>query len=102
MAWSCARGMRVVTKLRLYVTGETPTAKQVVARIREILETYEEYELEVLDVFEHPEQAFDDMVTVTPTLVRVLPLPIRRLIGDLGNRERVLAGLEIVRDEQEG
>ena len=53
------------------------------------------YTLEVLDVFEHPETAYEDMILATPTLIKILPEPVRRIVGDLSNRERVLAGLEI-------
>ncbi len=82
-------------KLRLYVTGSTPTAQRSIDNLHELLhENYEgEYELEVLDVFEHPEAAFENAVFVTPTLTRILPPPVIRIIGDLSNRERVLAGL---------
>ena len=85
-----------MTKLRLYVTGHTPTADAVVAKIRAIMDTDGEYELEVVDVFQFPDKAYDDMVLATPTLIRVLPTPIRRLVGDLSDRERVLAGLEVI------
>jgi circadian clock protein KaiB len=82
-------------KLRLYVTGSTPTAERSIDSLHKMLsETYgDAYELEVLDVFEHPEAAFEDAVFATPTLTRVLPPPAIKIIGDLGNRERVLAGL---------
>jgi circadian clock protein KaiB len=82
-------------KLRLYVTGSTPTSQRSIDSLHELLrDRYaDQYELEVFDVFEHPEAAFEDAVFVTPTLTRILPPPVIRLIGDLSNRERVLAGL---------
>jgi circadian clock protein KaiB len=88
----------LVIKLRLYLTGNTPTSRQVVSNLREMLDTGAEYQLEVVDVFEYPEQALDDMVLATPTLIKVLPPPVRRLVGDLSERERVLAGLELLGD----
>ncbi|MFH2098001.1 MAG: circadian clock KaiB family protein, partial [Pseudomonadota bacterium] len=83
--------------LKLYVTGMTPTARNLVDRLRAILEEAIEdhYDLEVLDVLEHPESAYDDMILATPTLIRSLPPPVRKLVGDLSDQERVLAGLEI-------
>lgn len=82
-------------KLRLYVTGRTPTAEAIIAKIRESMATHGDYTLEVLDMFAEPERAIDDSVLATPTLLKVLPLPVRQLVGDLRDRERILAGLEI-------
>lgn len=89
-----------MVKLKLYVTGNTPTSEQVVAKIREIMvvDAQQDFELEVVDIFDDPEQAINDAVLATPTLLKVLPLPVRRLVGDLKDRERVLAGLELLGD----
>ena len=54
------------------------------------------YDLEVIDIYQHPEQAQPEQIVVTPTLVKKLPLPVRKLIGDLSDQERVLVGLDIV------
>ena len=87
-------------KLRLYVTGQTPTSRALTDQLHALFqqEYPDRYHLEVLDIFEHTESAMADDVMVTPTLMRMLPMPVRRLIGDLGNRERVLAGLSIESD----
>ena len=84
--------------LRLYVTGTTPRSVRAIQNIRAICEEklHGCYDLEVVDIYQHPERAKPEQVVVTPTLVRTLPLPVRRLIGDLSNAERVLVGLDIV------
>src|SRR6185312_11045195 len=84
--------------LRLYVTGTTPRSARAIQNIRAICEEklHGRYDLEVIDIYQHPEQAKPEQVVVTPTLVKQLPLPVRRLIGDLSNAERVLVGLDLV------
>jgi circadian clock protein KaiB len=84
--------------LRLFVTGTTPRSARAIQNIRAICEEklHGRYDLEVVDVYQHPEQARPDQIVVTPTLVRKLPLPVRKLIGDLSDEERVLVGLDIV------
>ena len=84
--------------LRLYVTGTTPRSARAIQNIRAICEEKLQgcYDLEVVDIYQHPERAKPEQVVVTPTLVRNLPLPVRRLIGDLSDAERVLVGLDIV------
>jgi circadian clock protein KaiB len=84
--------------LRLYVTGTTPRSARAIQNIRAICEEKLQgrYDLEVVDIYRHPEQAKPEQVVVTPTLVKKLPLPVRRLIGDLSSAERVLAGLDLV------
>ena len=84
--------------LRLYVTGTTPRSARAIQNVRAICEEklHGRYELEVIDIYQHPEQAKPEQVVVTPTLVKKLPLPVRRLIGDLSNADRVLIGLDIV------
>ena len=82
--------------LRLYVTGTTPRSARAIHNIRAICEEKLQgrYELEVIDIYQHPEQA--KQVVVTPTLVKSLPLPVRKLIGDLSDAERVLVGLDVL------
>lgn len=84
--------------LRLFVTGSTPRSARAIQNIRAICEEKlpGRYELVVIDIYQHPEQARPEQIVVAPTLVKTLPLPIRRIIGDLSNKERVLVGLDLV------
>jgi len=83
--------------LRLYVSGMTPRSTEAVAAIKAICEEHlpGRYELEVIDVYRNPQQAKSEQILAAPTLVKQLPLPLRRLIGNLSNKERVLAGLDL-------
>ena len=83
--------------LRLFVTGKTPRAELAIANLRKICEEElkGEYELEIIDVLEHPELAEEERILATPTLVKQLPPPLRRVIGDLTNKEKVLFGLAV-------
>jgi circadian clock protein KaiB len=84
--------------LRLFVTGTTPRSARAIQNIRAICEEKlcGRYDLEVIDIYQHPEQAGPAQIVVTPTLVRTLPLPVRKLIGDLSDHERVLVGLDLL------
>lgn len=82
--------------LRLYVTGSTPASEEAIHNLRKLLEDFEyAYELEVIDILENPQLAEDEKVIATPTLIKELPPPVRRLIGDLSDREEVLLGLDL-------
>jgi circadian clock protein KaiB len=83
--------------LKLYVTGGSPRTQTALANLRRICDEdlRHEYEIEVIDVHEHPELAERDRILATPTLIKQLPPPLRRLIGDLSDREKVLLGLEV-------
>ena len=83
--------------LRLFVTGMTPRSTDAIARIKAICEEYLEgrYELEVVDIYQQPEAARVEQIVATPTLVKKLPPPLRRLVGDLSDKRRVLLGLDI-------
>lgn len=83
--------------LCLFVTGMTPRSTEAIESIKAICEELlaGRYELTVVDIAEHPTMARDEQIIAVPTLVRSLPLPRRRLIGDLGNRDRLLLGLGI-------
>ena len=72
-------------KLKLYITGRTPRSVRLIEQLREMSERRfrGKYTLDVLDIFEHPESAYEDTVIATPTLIRTRPGPIRRIIGDL-------------------
>jgi circadian clock protein KaiB len=82
--------------LRLYVTGITSRSQVEIGKVREICEQdlHGFYELEV--VYEQPDSAHQEQVSAVPTLLKRLPSPLKRLIGDLSNKERVVVGLEIV------
>ncbi len=84
-------------KLKLYITGQTPGSEKLLSEIKAMFDRNcgGKYSLEVYDIFEHPENAYDDMILATPTLIKILPEPVRKIVGDLSNRERVLAGLEL-------
>jgi circadian clock protein KaiB len=84
--------------LRLFVTGSTPNSVRAIQNIQTFCEErlHGRYELSVIDIYQHPEQIKREEIVVTPTLLRMLPLPIRRLIGDLSKPDRLLAGLDIV------
>lgn len=83
--------------LRLYVTGMTPRSAEAIARIKNICEEYlsGRYELEVIDVYQQPALAKGEQIIAAPTLIKRLPLPLRRLVGDLSNKQRVLLGLDL-------
>jgi circadian clock protein KaiB len=85
-------------KLRLFITGSTPRSTRAIENMRRICEENLEgkYDLEIIDVYEHPEATRELQVVATPTLVKILPEPLRRIIGDLSDKERVLAGLNIM------
>jgi circadian clock protein KaiB len=83
--------------LRLFVTGSSPRAQVAIANLRRICEQElrGQYELEIIDVLEHPELAENDKILATPTLIKQLPPPLRKVIGDLSDKEKVLLGLEL-------
>ena len=84
-------------KLRLFVTGSTPRSARAIANMRKICEEnlHGRYDLEVVDVYENPDATRELQIVATPTLVKILPEPLRRIIGDLSDKERVLAGLNL-------
>ncbi len=84
--------------LFLYISGTTPKAKRAIRNIKNICEEYLKgrFDLEVIDIRQHPEVAITEDIMPTPTLVRKLPPPLRKLIGDLSDREHVLVGLDIM------
>ncbi len=83
--------------LRLYVAGQTPRSVTAFNNLKEICEEYlkGQYHIEVVDLMDNPTLARGDQILAVPTLVRKLPQPIRKIIGDLSNTERVLVGLDI-------
>ena len=87
--------------LKLYVAGNTPNSMRALKTLRNILETefLGVYALKVIDVLKNPQLAEEDKILATPTLAKILPPPVRRIIGDLSDRERVLIGLDLLYDE---
>lgn len=83
--------------LTLYVTGTSPRAKVAIENLNRICsqELDGRYELEIVDVLENPQRAEDERILATPTLIKQLPPPLRRVIGDLSDKEKVLLGLEV-------
>ncbi|MFL5240806.1 MAG: circadian clock KaiB family protein [Gemmataceae bacterium] len=84
--------------LRLFVTGLTERSTQAVATVRAICEQRlpGRYDLEIIDLYQEPDRAKGEQIIAAPTLLKKTPLPLRRLIGDLANEERVLRGLDLV------
>lgn len=84
-------------ELRLYVAGQTPKSLQAFANLKRICEEHlaGKYRIEIIDLIENPTLASGDQILAIPTLVRKLPEPIKKIIGDLSNTERVLIGLDL-------
>ena len=87
--------------LKLYVAGNTPNSMRALNTLRQILESEFKgvYALKVIDVLKSPQLAEEDKILATPTLSKILPPPVRRIIGDLSDREKVLIGLDLLYDE---
>ena len=87
--------------LKLYVAGNTANSVRALNTLREILESEFKgvYALKVIDVLKRPQLAEEDKILATPTLSKILPPPVRRIIGDLSDREKVLIGLDLLYDE---
>ena len=83
--------------LRLYVTGSTPQSVRAITNIKKICEEHLKgrYDLELIDLFQKPNLAKGEQIIAAPTLIKKLPLPLRRIIGDMSNLERVLFGLDL-------
>jgi circadian clock protein KaiB len=87
--------------LKLYVAGNTPNSIRALKTLNDILEQDFQgvYALKVIDVLKNPQLAEEDKILATPTLAKVLPPPVRKIIGDLSDRERVLIGLDLLYEE---
>jgi circadian clock protein KaiB len=99
---SAADTARKKFMLRLYVAGSTPRSAQAILDAQNLCERHLDgsFKLEVIDIYQRPALARDEQIVAVPTLVRRLPEPLRKLVGDLSNAERVLIGLDLlVRDE---
>lgn len=88
--------------LRLFVAGMSPRSINAIESIRKISEENLKgrYELEVIDIFQQPQYAKTEQLLAAPTLIKKLPLPLRKLIGDMSNKERILVGLDLVPKKQ--
>ncbi len=84
--------------LRLYITGMTMRSQRAISNIKQICEQHlhGSYELEVIDLYQHPQLAAGEQIIAAPTLVKQLPLPLRRIVGDLSDTERILFGLDLL------
>jgi len=84
-----------IYKLRLFVTGASPNSSRAIANLNEICETYlkGKYELEIIDIYQQPLIAESEQIIALPMLIKSGPLPIRRLVGDMSDTEKVLRGL---------
>jgi circadian clock protein KaiB len=83
--------------LRLYVAGLTPRSTKAIANVKEICETHlkDRYELDIVDIYQQPKLAQGEQIIAAPTLIKKLPLPLRRLIGDMSDTERFLVGIDL-------
>jgi circadian clock protein KaiB len=94
-----AAPLQAVTRyvLRLYITGSTPRSTRAITNIRKICEEHLEgrYDLEIVDISQHPTLAEGEQIIAAPTLIKKLPLPLRRFIGDMSQTERILLGLDL-------
>ncbi len=84
-------------ELRLYVAGQTPNSMRAFSNLKKFCETYlaGHYRIEIIDLLVNPQLAKGDQILAVPTLVRKLPEPVRKIIGDLSNTERILVGLDL-------
>jgi circadian clock protein KaiB len=83
--------------LRLYITGATPKSTRAIMNVKKICEEHLKgrYELEVVDIYQQPVLAKGEQIIAAPTLLKKLPLPLRKFIGDMSNTERILVGLDL-------
>jgi len=88
--------------LKLYVTGQTPNSQKAIENLKKVLamELKGAYSLQVIDVLKNPQLAEEDKILATPTLTRILPAPVRKIIGDLSNKDKVLLGLDLTVEKE--
>ena len=88
--------------LKLYVTGQTPNSQKAIKNLKKVLamELKGAYSLEVIDVLKNPQLAEEDKILATPTLTKVLPPPVRKIIGDLSSIDKVLLGLDLTVEKE--
>lgn len=97
MQQASARTAAATYVLRLFVTGMTPRSTRAVEKVRAICEQHlrGRYDLEVIDIYQQPALASGEQIIAAPTLIKKLPLPLRRVIGDMSSTERVMQGLDL-------
>jgi circadian clock protein KaiB len=97
-----AKAENEVWELRLYTAGQTPKSVTAFSNLKRLCEEHlkGKYHIEIVDLIENPKLAAGDQIIAVPTLVRKLPPPIRKIIGDLSNEERVLVGLDLIAREK--
>jgi circadian clock protein KaiB len=100
---AAAMQQRAKYVLRLYVTGMTPKSTRAIANVQKLCEKYLEgaYELKVIDIYQQPQLAKGEQIIATPTLIKQLPLPFRKLIGDMSDTEKFLIGIDLKSKEPE-
>ena len=82
--------------LRLYVTGSTPRSLKAIYNVKRLCEEHlQDYDLEIIDIYKNPDAARDAQIIAAPTLIKKLPAPLRRFVGDLSNKQKLLLGLDI-------
>jgi circadian clock protein KaiB len=87
--------------LRLYVTGSSERSLKAVYNLKKICEEHlPDYDLEVIDIYKNPEAARDEQIIAAPTLVKKLPMPLRKFVGDLSNTNKILVGLDIYKRQE--
>ena len=97
MEQALARQAKEKYVLKLYITGMTPRSQIALRNIKKIMRDNfgDNYELEVIDIYQQPTLAKDDQIIAVPTLIKKLPAPLRRLIGDLSQEDRIILGLDL-------
>ena len=97
MEAAAAANARARYVLRLYITGPSPQSSRAIVNIRKICEDHLKgrYDLEVIDICQHPTLAEGEQIIAAPTLIKKLPLPLRRFIGDMSQTDRILVGLDL-------
>jgi circadian clock protein KaiB len=95
------RPLNKIYVLKLYVAGNTPNSQRALKTLKNILENEFKgvYALKVIDVLKNPQLAEEDKISATPTLSKILPPPVRKIIGDLSDREKVLIGLDLLYED---
>jgi circadian clock protein KaiB len=90
--------------LRLYITGQTPRSRRSVENLRALCDKYipGQFDLEVVDIYQQPAMATAGQIIAAPTLIKSVPPPLRRLVGDFSDQNRVILGLDIKLDEEQG
>jgi len=92
-----AKGDALRYILRLYVTGQTPRSLRSIENLRRLCEKYlkGQFDLEIIDIYQQPALASEGQIIAAPTLIKTMPLPLRRLVGDFSDQKRVVLGLDL-------